>query len=66
MTRFDKITAQIADLPREEFARLRRWITERDWQEWNQEIKADCDSGRLDFLVEDARQEKREGRLGDL
>jgi len=66
MTKFDEIKAAIADLPREEFTRLRRWIAERDWQEWDAEVKADSESGKLDFLIEEARHGKRAGRLGDL
>ena len=43
-----------------------RWLTEKDWERWDQEIEADSNSGRLDFLVREAREAKAQGTLKDL
>jgi hypothetical protein len=66
MTKVDEIKEAIEALPEEEFARLRDWIAEKDWEKWDREIEEDSSSGKLDFLVEEAREAKRKGKLGDL
>lgn len=63
MTKVETIQAAIETLPEEEFARLREWIFEKDWEEWDSQIERDSRSGKLDFLVEEARQEKAKGTL---
>jgi hypothetical protein len=47
----------------EEYARLRELFSERDWEKWDRQIKADSESGKLDFLVKEARDEKAKGKL---
>ncbi|MBL7224052.1 MAG: hypothetical protein ISS72_09370 [Candidatus Brocadiae bacterium] len=66
MTTVVEIMAAISALPFDEFARLRRWIAERDWEAWDKEIEADSEAGKLDFLTEEALEDKRKGRLRDL
>ena len=53
-------------LPGEEFAELFRWLSEKDWERWDNEIEADSQAGRLDFLVLEAREQKAKGTLKDL
>ena len=62
MTTLDEIIAAISALPEDQFARLRRWIAERDWGAWDREIQADSESAKLDFLIEEALDDKRKGR----
>ena len=52
----------IESLPKEDFYKLRDWILERDWEKWDREIEEDSKSGRLDFLIKQALDEKK-GRL---
>jgi len=66
MTRVQEIQVAIESLPREEYVRLREWFSERDWEQWDKQIEADSRSGRLDFLIQDAREEKAKGRLKGL
>jgi len=66
MAKVDEIKAEIEALPRDDYAELRRWFTERDWEEWDAELEADSEAGKLDFLVEEALAEKRQGKLRDL
>lgn len=60
------IQSAIADLPREEFDRLFRWMKEEFWEAWDREIEADDCAGKLDFLREEADAEKANGTLGGL
>ena len=66
MLKLDEIKASIDALPDNEYVQLRRWFSEKDWQKWDAQIEADSESGKLDFLVDEARDEKHEGKLKDL
>ena len=66
MSKIDELKAKIESLPSEEFAEISRWLSERDWERWDKEIDADSQSGRVDFLVREARREKAQGTLKDL
>lgn len=66
MTKVSEIKEAIESLSDEDFARLRRWMEKRDWDEWDREIEADSEAGKLDFLIEEAREEKAKGKLRDL
>lgn len=66
MLKVEKIKEAIEVLPEEEFVKLRKWIAERDWQKWDEEIKKDSDAGKLDFLIKEAKDEKEKGKLKDL
>ena len=66
MTQVETIQAEIESLSGEDFARLRQWIIERDWQEWDRQIEHDSLSGKLDFLLGEAEAAKQQGELRDL
>jgi len=66
MSKMDHLKAGIDGLPSEEFAELFRWLSEKDWERWDNEIQADSQAGRLDFLVREAREDKTKGNLKDL
>lgn len=66
MSKVDELKAEIERLPSEEFTELFRWLSEKDWERWDREIEADSESGRLDFLLRQAREEKAKGTLKDL
>jgi len=62
----EAIQSAIASLAPEEYARLREWFIERDWEQWDKQIEADAQSGKLDFLIAEAMAEKAQGQLRDL
>jgi hypothetical protein len=62
----EEIQSAIVSLAPEEYARLREWFLERDWEQWDQQIEADAQAGKLDFLIAEAMAEKAQGRLRDL
>jgi len=66
MSGIDAIKKAIDALSEAEYSRLRQWFTEKDWRKWHREIKADSASGKLDFLVREASDEKSKGKLRNL
>lgn len=66
MTQIEALQAEIATLSREDFARLREWIAERDWADWDQQIERDSAAGKLDFMREEVEAAKQRGELRDL
>ena len=66
MSKVDDLKAEIERLPGKELAELNRWLSEKDWERWDEEIAADSHAGRLDFLVREASEEKTKGTLKDL
>ncbi len=66
MSKIEQLKAEIESLPSEELAEIIRWLSEKDWQRWDQEIEADSQSGNLDFLVREAKEEKKKEKLKDL
>ena len=61
-----KIQQEILVLPADEYKQLRQWFSELDWKKWDQEIEADSEAGKLDFLIAEAQDEKEKGTLKDL
>ncbi len=66
MVSVEKIKSIIEKLPEREFIEIRNWILEKDWEKWDKKIEEDSQKGLLDFLIEEALEEKREGKLKDL
>jgi len=66
MSKVDELKTEIEKLPREEFAQLARWLSEKDWERWDREIEGDSEAGKLDFLVREALDAKAKGTLKDL
>lgn len=58
MLKVDEIKDAIESLPENEFVQLRHWFSEKDWQKWDRQIEADSKSGKLDFLTQEAFDEK--------
>lgn len=66
MSKADELKTEIESLPPEEFAELVRWLSEKDWGRWDKQIEADSAAGKLDFLVDEALEEKAKGTLKNL
>ena len=50
----------------QEYMKLVRWFSERDWKAWDREIIEDSQSGKLDFLLEEALNAKKNGQLNTM
>ncbi len=66
MTKLEELERVIASLSDEEYREFRRRFLERDWEKWDKQIEEDAKAGKLDFLVEEAREAKKGGHLRDL
>ncbi len=66
MSRVEELEQQVASLAEDEYGEFRRWFLDRDWENWDREIEADWETGRLDFLVAEAAEAKKANRLRDL
>jgi hypothetical protein len=66
MIKVQEIQSAIESLPPADYARLRQWFSERDWERWDKQIEADSEAGKLDFLIKEALDEKAKGRLKEL
>jgi len=64
MSKVQEIQAAIESLPKSEYTQLREWFLRRDWAEWDKQIERDSDAGKLDFLIEEAMQEKAKSGYG--
>ncbi len=62
MRKVEEIEDQIQKLSREEFAELRDWFLEQDWNAWDAQIEADAKAGKLDELVSEAKTEYKSGK----
>ena len=66
MLEVDEIKSVIDALPGEDYVELRVWFAEKDWELWDKQIEGDSLSGKLDYLIEEAFEEKIQGKLRDL
>lgn len=66
MQTVEEIQQAIEALPEEDYERIRQWLAEADWDDWDRQIAADSEAGRLDFLAKEALEDKRRRLLRDL
>ncbi len=65
MSTIQQIEQAIRQLSTEERAAFRAWFAEFDAEEWDRQFESDVTAGRLNWLIEEARQDLREGRCTD-
>ena len=65
MSTIQQIEEAVRNLSTEERSAFRAWFAEFDAEEWDHQFEADVTSGRLDWLVEEARRDLREGNCTD-
>ena len=65
MTTIQQLENGVRQLSAEELAAFRAWFAEFDAEHWDRQFEADVSAGRLDWLVEEARRDLREGRCTD-
>jgi len=66
MLKLEQLQTEIEALPEKDFARLRRWFAEKDWEQWERQIEADDAAGKLDFLLAEASEAKAQKTLREL
>lgn len=54
LTEIERAVDRLSDA---EYGEFRHWFLERDWEEWDRQIRVGSDSGKLDFLVREAEED---------
>jgi hypothetical protein len=65
MSRVEEIERAIQELSHEEFARIAQRVHALEQERWDAELDRDASSGKLDFLIAEAREDRKQGRLKD-
>lgn len=66
MTTVGDLQKAILELSESEYAELRRWMVDEDWERWDKEFEEDVKAGRLDALAADALKARDEGDIRPL
>lgn len=66
METIERIQQQIENLSPEDYAQLRQWFANRDWKSWDARLESDSEAGKLDFLIEEATEERKTKKLREL
>ena len=66
MTTVSELQKVILSLSEAEYAELRGWLLDEDWERWEREFDEDVRAGRLDALAAEALEAKARGELKDL
>ena len=66
MLAIEDIEKEILALPKNKYADFRQWFLDLDYKSWDKEIEKDSESGKLDFLMQEATAEKESGQLRPL
>lgn len=66
MRNVEEIERAVDGLSDEEYVEFRHWFLERDWEDWDRQIRIDSDGGKLDFLVREAEEDRASQDVNDL
>ncbi|ACK67759.1 conserved hypothetical protein [Rippkaea orientalis PCC 8801] len=66
MTQVELLKQHIVELDDDSFSKLRDWLIEFDQARWDKKLEADSNSGKLDFLINEALAEHKAGKTKDL
>lgn len=65
MTTVEEIEHAVEELTPSDLARFAAWVREYDAKVWNRQLDEDSAAGRLDFLFDEAKMERKTGKLRD-
>jgi hypothetical protein len=65
MSRVEEIERAIQELSQDEFAQIAQRFHALEQERWDAELDRDASSGKLDFLIAEAREDRKQGRLRD-
>jgi hypothetical protein len=66
MSTVSELESVVRQLSEEELAAFRKWFADFDAEVWDRQLECDVAAGRLDALAEEALEDARKGRCGDL
>jgi hypothetical protein len=61
----EEIEQAIQALSEDEFARIAQRVHALEQERWDAELDRDASSGKLDFLIAEAQEDRKHGRLKD-
>ena len=65
MSTVEQVEDALRRMTPEERATFRAWYAEFDADEWDRQLATDVATGRLDWLIAEAKQDKHEDRCTD-
>ncbi len=65
MSTIQEIEDAVRHLPAETLVEFRAWFAEFDAERWDRQFESDATTGRLDWLVDEAKMDFRAGRTTD-
>jgi hypothetical protein len=65
LIRVEEIERAIEELSGDEFARIARRVYSLEDERWDAEMDRDSSVGKLDFLIAEVEEDRRQGRLSD-
>ena len=66
MLKIEQLQMEIEALSEQDFARLRSWFAEKDWEQWDKQLESDVAAGKLDFLLAEASTAKAQESLREI
>ena len=66
MTTVSELQKVILSLSEAEYADLRGWLLDEDWERWEREFDEDVRAGKLNALASEALEAKARGEFRDL
>jgi hypothetical protein len=65
MNTLQELEAAVQKLSADDRAAFRQWFAEFDAEEWDLQLEADMQSGRLDWLIAEAIEDQQANRCSD-
>jgi hypothetical protein len=65
MSRVEEIERAIRELNHDEFAQIAERVYAIEQEQWDTEMDRDASAGKLDFLIAEAQEDRKKGRLRD-
>jgi hypothetical protein len=66
MSYVEELESKILELPKQDFALLRNWLFELDDSQWDKQIASDLKAGKLNQLIDKAKDEMAAGNAAKL
>ncbi len=66
MSTLEQIEAAILTLAPNEFQQLRKWLSDLDYERWDQQLEQNVADGKLEALAEEAIAEFKAGRCREI
>jgi hypothetical protein len=63
MSRIEELQRSIQELTPDEFAQIASHVHALEQERWDHQLDKDAAAGKLDFLIEEAKEDQRTNRL---